>query len=221
MTWHLYTRTNGQIQTTASTNPALNTSKPLKMFLHGFLQNSNNQEYLLQKDIYLQVEDCNVVILDWSKYNNEYLSAVGFTRTIGDMLGAQLFKMYGNSSFDNIHLLGHSLGAHMAGFMGKQVISLSGGTKQIGRITAWEPAMPLYVPYNPANALSKNDAKMVDVHHTDSFVFGMGEAIGTVDFYPNGGMRPQPGCTDILANILQILSGKLIACKFLFIFYFF
>jgi hypothetical protein len=40
-------------------------------------------------------------------------------------------------------------------------------------------------------AISKTDAKFVQIIHTSSFR-GMQTAVGTVDFFPNGGSR-QPG----------------------------
>ena len=41
--------------------------------------------------------------------------------------------------------------------------------------------------------LNRDDAKIVQVIHTDSTFFGAAEKSGTVDFWPNGG-KNQPGC---------------------------
>ncbi|XP_018336722.1 lipase member I [Agrilus planipennis] len=98
---------------------------------------------------------------------------------------------------DNIHLIGHSLGAHVAGFAGKEVEKQTGN--KIGRITGLDPAGPYFEHplKNPADRLSNNDAKLVDVIHTDGGFFGAINPMGTIDFYVNGGVRPQPGCTTI------------------------
>lgn len=50
--------------------------------------------------------------------------------------------MRNNVSLDNVHLLGHSLGSHMAGFAGKHVLNMTGS--KISRITALDPAGPLF-----------------------------------------------------------------------------
>ena len=36
----------------------------------------------------------------------------------------------------------------------------------------------------------------MDAIHTCGGSLGFLDAIGDVDFYPNGGLRPQPGCGD-------------------------
>lgn len=35
---------------------------------------------------------------------------------------------------------------------------------------------------------------MVDVIHTDAWLYGAPVSTGTVDFWPNGGVTLQPGC---------------------------
>jgi len=42
--------------------------------------------------------------------------------------------------------------------------------------------------------LDKGDATFVDVIHTARGIQGISEPIGHVDFYPNNGYSPQPGC---------------------------
>ena len=42
--------------------------------------------------------------------------------------------------------------------------------------------------------LDLKDAYFVDVIHTSAGLFGYYSAIGHVDFYPNNGFSPQPGC---------------------------
>jgi len=36
----------------------------------------------------------------------------------------------------------------------------------------------------------------VDIIHTDCGVYGVAKNTGTVDFFPNGGKRIQPGCPE-------------------------
>ena len=60
----------------------------------------------------------------------------------------------------SFHLIGFSLGAHVAGFAGERVQGL-------GRITGLDPAGPNYLYTSPAARLDPTDAKIVDVYHTD------------------------------------------------------
>lgn len=64
-----------------------------------------------------------------------------------------------------------------------------------GRITALDPA-GITFEQNVASSekLSKDDALFVDAIHTDGYKFGMLYPIGHIDFYPNSGVAPQPGC---------------------------
>jgi len=48
--------------------------------------------------------------------------------------------------------------------------------------------------WRPSERLDKDDAIFVDVVHTASGVQGISQPIGHVDFYPNNGKSPQPGC---------------------------
>lgn len=79
-------------------------------------------------------------------------------------------------------------------------------TKQILIILALDPAKPWFDLTDEANKVSKNDATFVDVVHTNSgFLLdgrlSLTEALGHMDFYPNGGSH-QPGCNDmcLIAN---------------------
>lgn len=82
----------------------------------------------------------------------------------------------------------------MAGYAGKEVIRETG--TPIGRITALDAAAPLFEgAVDVLTGLEKGDAEIVDAIHTDGGFFGRKNAIGTVDFFPNGGIGPQPGCS--------------------------
>ncbi|MPC37032.1 Pancreatic lipase-related protein 3 [Portunus trituberculatus] len=78
------------------------------------------------------------------------------------------------------------------GYAGERVTGL-------GRITGLDPAEPLFEFMPPSVRLDPSDALLVDVIHTDAgrFSFGGGygleQAVGHLDFYPNGGVN-QPGC---------------------------
>ena len=71
-------------------------------------------------------------------------------------------------------------------------------------IIGLDPAGPLFEGYDGKVRLDKSDANYVDIIHSngESLIvggFGTWEAIGHVDFYPNGG-RAQRGCQHFLVG---------------------
>lgn len=90
----------------------------------------------------------------------------------------------------NVHLIGHSLGAHVAGFTGLYINSKNIG--KIRRITGLDPAKPKFE--NSYERLNRSCADFVDVIHTSTDEIGIGDEMGHTDYYPNNGSRDQPGC---------------------------
>lgn len=106
---------------------------------------------------------------------------------------------------NNIHVIGHSLGGQVAGIAGQEIFSQTG--KKVRRITGLDPAAPSFVGEPASNRLSPDDAKIVTVIHTDGGVFGYLSVCGTIDFFPNGGKPPQPGCLkEALPDLLELMS---------------
>lgn len=58
-------------------------------------------------------------------------------------------------------------------------------------LTGLDPAGPLFYT---GRYLKAGDAEFVDIIHTDEGLLGQVEHSGDVDFLPNGGHTPQPGC---------------------------
>ena len=74
-----------------------------------------------------------------------------------------------------------------------------------------DPAGPWFPLNETDTRLDITDADFVDIIHTDSGdltgnELGMQEAIGHIDFYPNGG-SVQPGCRGNIINDTR-LAGK-------------
>ncbi|XP_037381131.1 lipase member H [Talpa occidentalis] len=169
----------------------LNVAKKTTFVIHGFRPTGSApvwMEALVQG--LLSVEDMNVVVVDWNRGATTviYSSATGKTKKVATVLKDFIDRMLvEGASLDNIYMIGVSLGAHIAGFVGKMFDG------QLGRITGLDPAGPSYNGKPPEERLDSRDAQFVDVIHSDTDAMGYREPLGNIDFYPNGGLD-QPGC---------------------------
>ncbi|XP_037659804.1 pancreatic lipase-related protein 3 [Choloepus didactylus] len=156
-------------------------------------------------DVLLQVEDVNCVNLDWINGSLTYVSSVNNLRVAGAEVAYfidVLVTKFGYSP-SKVHLIGHSVGAHLAGEAGSRRPGL-------GRITGLDPAGPYF--HNTPNEvrLDPSDANFVDIIHTNAayflFEFGTGtiNACGHLDFYPNGGIY-MPGCDSLIPSLFKLI----------------
>lgn len=135
----------------------------------------------------------NVLVADWSPAANlDYPSSRRAVSKVALVLAKQLqqFLARHNVSHEAVHVIGHSLGAHIAGRIGQYF----NGT--VGRVTGLDPALPLFTPRSE-DSLQATAARFVDVIHTDFPVFGDLTPRGSVDFFPNFGRAFQPGCEEV------------------------
>ncbi|XP_050520695.1 lipase member H-B-like isoform X1 [Daktulosphaira vitifoliae] len=179
--------------------------QPLKIITHGWLATSENSTGVFAiKTAYVNTTKYNVISVDWSAVggNVVYPIPAYLTTRVGGVIAKLLENLVQLEYIKptNIHLIGHSLGAHVSGACGA-AFTLG----KIGRITGLDPAGPgfEYGQIRP-NRLDKTDALFVDVLHTAGGVAGFYKSIGHADFYPNGGSPPQPGCYEGLSEMLKI-----------------
>ncbi|KAK3872898.1 hypothetical protein Pcinc_022059 [Petrolisthes cinctipes] len=180
------------------------------IIIHGFLGWGYEPWILQLKDKLLNMSDCNVISVDWPAgtewFLPTYYIAVNRVQSVGydcaHLLSA-LANTTGLSGVD-VHLIGHSLGAHAAGFTAKDKQT----NLRIGRITGLDPAGLMYRGKSAKHRLDSSDAVYVDVMHTNGCYnfwtawtdcYGINENLGHSDFWPNGGEH-QPGCTASDAN---------------------
>ncbi|KAK5644540.1 hypothetical protein RI129_005840 [Pyrocoelia pectoralis] len=111
---------------------------------------------------------------------------------------------------DNIHIIGHSLGAQVGGIAGRNFQQNCNAT--IGRITGLDAANPGFIcPLCNNFRLDWNDAKFVDIIHTDVFLFGTPLKSGDIDFFVNHGGPFQPGCFDYTnETVVSLLEDPLL-----------
>ncbi|KAL3889396.1 hypothetical protein ACJMK2_001740 [Sinanodonta woodiana] len=203
--YFLFTRKNGNIPQilTADRKVVLNSNfngeKGTRFIIHGYKGKASDPWVTDMKDALLKREDENVIAVDWEKGADQffYTQAVANTRVVGALISQMMYtldKVAGGSSLARMHLIGHSLGSHVAGYAGERTL----GT---GRISGLDPAGPLFEWTDPKVRLDPSDALFVDVIHTNANGYGIASSVGHVDFYPNGG-KLQPGCLDAFINIL-------------------
>ncbi|XP_006608023.2 pancreatic lipase-related protein 2-like [Apis dorsata] len=168
--------------------PYIQKNKLLIILIHGFTEDINSYDIGILTSTYLKNTQHNIFGIDYRNVSKEsYSFAKQDIYKIGKFMADVLDDMIDNGvNFKKIHLIGISLGAELAGIIGRNM------NYKIGRITGLDPVGPGYYILN--THLSASDAEFVDVIHTDMGVYGLALKIGHVDFFPNYGYRPQPGC---------------------------
>jgi len=204
------------------------------VIIHGFLKSLESSKWMHKiADQLINVDKTKtraVLLVGWGHGSGAlpyrdplyYYQAAANTRYMGvtiariitsieESLNIRTNRLFQPVSF---HCIGHSLGAHICGFTGQTLKSIS--HIELDRISGLDPAGPLFaidVPYpfnwldiSPEARLNRNDARFVDVIHTDGRArftwmvvpqYGTMTAIGHVDFYPGAGNDfgwNQPGC---------------------------
>lgn len=83
-------------------------------------------------------ENATVLAVNWNDTaERNYFASAQATKNVGELVAHWILKdLIGLNTtiLPNIHLVGHSLGAHVSGFIGKTINELTKG-KKIGRIT--------------------------------------------------------------------------------------
>lgn len=134
----------------------------------------------------------NVIAVDWGLgANANYATSRGRVGPVGAQVANFIRFLNTNSGVNPraVHVIGHSLGAHAAGFVGKGLT----GTMRLGIITALDAADPGFHIDTPSGRVHVDDAEYVESIHTNGGGLGMLNPLGDASFYPNFGRR-QPGC---------------------------
>ncbi|XP_064479571.1 pancreatic lipase-related protein 2-like isoform X2 [Ornithodoros turicata] len=193
-------------------------SRATKIIVHGFLDNILIVKWMMDMATAFLLEgNYNVFVVDWKGGNGmPYTQATANTRLVGAEIALLITKLQEAFGVDpmSFHIVGHSLGSHIAGYAGERI-------NKVGRITGLDPAEPYFQHMPPQVRIDRSDADFVDIIHTDSSPFkenliegfGMSEPVGHLDFYPNGGEQ-MPGCGDITKAAKLVLSGLSISDKF-------
>ncbi|XP_061390780.1 lipase member H-A-like [Musca vetustissima] len=201
--YYVYTRQNPDIPQPLEANVesvirnVLNPTKPTTLSIHGIADNKDHPMNILVKNAKLQLEDGNVIVVDYSEVieNSDDLAAGALkVPQIAEALADLVYLLHDSFNLDlqQLHAVGFSLGAQISGVLGH---SLHQRVQQkLARITALDPAGVFFNESTPHDErLTADDADFVEVVHTNAGYLGFRTPCGHVDYYPNGGVQ-QPGC---------------------------
>ncbi|KAL5279313.1 hypothetical protein ACFFRR_003726 [Megaselia abdita] len=177
-------------------------SRKLVVLIHGYGENVNNSKTNIIKEKLLEIQQANVLSMDYSSLAPRgcYIEAVKNSRVVGRCL-AQFIDFlihYIKVPRSNVHVIGFSLGAQIAGVAGHFVAN------KLKRITGLDPSKNLILTANNDTfRLDRSDAEYVDIISTDPFQRGIMDGGGHLTFYPNFGIY-QPGCFNASENSNEI-----------------
>ncbi|KAG5864681.1 hypothetical protein JTB14_009871 [Gonioctena quinquepunctata] len=190
-----------QIRDTMAIKPLFSPENDTMFIVHGWQTNAESDMEGLINQAALMRKDMNIFGVDWRKIaGGTYIQAFSAVPELGRVLGELIQVLIENNALDleKTMIVGHSLGAHVAGRAGA---TLKG---RVSCIVGLDPAGPLFSYEQINNRIDSTDGKFVQIIHTNAAILGFRKQLGHADYYPNGG-EFQPGCT---ADITGSCSHK-------------
>ncbi|XP_043863123.1 phospholipase A1 isoform X2 [Drosophila mojavensis] len=194
--FYLFTKSNPTEGTniTATNNSIkesnFNANNPTRFIIHGWRQDRLSDMNNKIRDAWLSNGEYNVIVVEWASAQTFYYpKPVEAVSTVGKKVANMINYLASDHGlkFDTLHVIGHSLGAHVAGYTGKNT------NGQVHTIIGLDTALPLFSYDKSEERLSSKDAYYVESIHTSGGTLGFLKPIGKTAFYPNGG-KAQPGC---------------------------
>lgn len=139
-----------------------------------------------------------MIVVDWRNGTNtsNCFRSVGNTPIVGAMVANFMRKLMSlhQQRPDQFTMVGHSLGAHVCGFVGANFTE-----SKIRAIYGLDPAGPAFVDISPQFRLDPSDANLVVTLTTNAGLTsvsgnGLSTPVGHYCFFINGGYM-QPGCS--------------------------
>lgn len=176
-------------------NSSFDATRETKFVTHGWMNSKNSKSCMLIKHAYLKLGDYNIIVVDWSKITlRPYVWASMHVVSVGKYVAKMIdFLEEQGIDLETTTLSGHSLGAHVMGLAGYYA------KNKVNYIVGLDPALPLFSLAGVGSRISSEDAKQVEIIHTNAGNLGYLIPIGKADFYPNGGKK-QLGCAVDLAG---------------------
>ncbi|GAB0095683.1 phospholipase A1-like [Sergentomyia squamirostris] len=193
----LYTRSApkqviGLVDAKSLSSSNFNASHPTRLIIHGWFNNGNFTIQKIIQEAYHLRGDFNVFIVDWSEGAlDQYAHAASRIDSVGKTVADFLIFLRKETGIrlSDVTVIGHSMGAHIAGVAGRNVAKV----EELGVIIGLDPALPMFFTFFALSRLNTSDARYVETIHTNTNGLGIGPPVGTASFYPNFG-KWQPAC---------------------------
>uniref|UniRef100_A0A6M2DX94 Putative pancreatic lipase-like enzyme n=1 Tax=Xenopsylla cheopis TaxID=163159 RepID=A0A6M2DX94_XENCH len=200
--FNLYTRKNAdkpqslKVEDLSTiTNSNYDPSKPTRLICHGWMTGPTADFNVKVREAYLKYGDYNVIVIDWFAGASALDYSLSRKRVPGvaNRIFYLIDLMVKNSllKLNDLHMVGHSLGAHVVGIAGRHVTNNL--NDKIHTVIGLDPALPLFSVNQPLERISTDSAHYVEIIHTNGGNLAFLSPLGHADFYPNGGFS-QPGC---------------------------
>ncbi|XP_039284253.1 pancreatic triacylglycerol lipase isoform X1 [Nilaparvata lugens] len=126
------------------TNSSFDFAKETKILVHGWLSSAFSDFSYEMLSAILQNKNCNVIIVEWPSVALYTVARKRVNKVASELsrfLDFLIDEVHVNVS--TVHVLGHSLGAHVAGIAGGQMNST-----KLPRITGRSPMMDYFMSFN-------------------------------------------------------------------------
>lgn len=137
----LLSNVGSSLENSSNFNPNL----PTILFSYGFKDDFDDTRLMMEA--FQKRGGFNFLVVDWSDYNaRSYLPVANDVKTIAELYGDALFglPLAKATNFSSWSFVGHSLGAHMVGFIARRIHKLSNQAILIRRLTGLDPAGPAF-----------------------------------------------------------------------------
>lgn len=180
-----------------------NRSAPVSFLIHGFTSGYPYQTWMTSMVEAYTIDEAknsidgdelvshNMFIVNWNygaRGKLKYARAISNMKPVSKFVAEFLNKVLleeANVKARRVQIIGHSLGAHLAGFIARQA------NQKIGRIIGLDPAGPCF--RKGAQRLDVNDAEQVATIHTNTDMLGNQDPLGMTAVFVEGG-KIQPSC---------------------------
>lgn len=209
-------RTTGLTETTKLNDPdflsKFDCNKTVAFVIHGWIDDGTSVWLPHMVNRLSSFHNINACAVGWGSLSkNEYLlTSLGGTRIVSDIVTAFINKLIANSciAISNVQLIGHSLGAHIAGYIGNEFDGA------VPVIFGLDPAGPRYsypVVVDPYWRLDPTDAELVVAIHSCDPILGIKIETGHQDVFINRGeWASQKGCFPF--NYIDAYRQETIEC---------
>ncbi|XP_050529510.1 lipase member H-like isoform X2 [Daktulosphaira vitifoliae] len=193
------------------------------IYIHGFGGSYDDIGSLAIRNGYINgTDDHNLILVDYSEVTGKIakLNVISLAIRYAKSVYCDLPKvskkivdfivkfLYNHLNIKHVHVIGVSLGAHIAGKIGSLYKKTTGN--YLDRVTALDPAGPWF---KNGPQINPECAKVVDVIHSNIGYYGYSKPIGTVDIYMNNGVT-QPSCISNLTEVKRFTEQSKINVKF-------